>query len=85
LAIIERVLGPEHLDMMMSRNNLTDVLNAQGKHVEAEQEHRAISAIMKRVLGPKHPTVFLSSYNLTECLKAQGKKFEAWSLHGGLR
>jgi tetratricopeptide (TPR) repeat protein len=62
---------------LSSRHNLANALQVQGKHAEAEKEHRAVLAIRERVLGAEHPDVFLSCYNLALCLEKQGRLEEA--------
>lgn len=73
------MLGAEHPDTLVSRNNLANALDSQGKHVEAEQEHRAVLAIRERVLGAEHPDVFQSCHNLALALEVQKKYLEALS------
>ncbi len=71
------LLGPEHPDTLSSRNNLANTLRAQGKHAEAEREHRAVLAIRDRVLGPEHPGTLSSRNNLANALDGQGEHAEA--------
>ena len=52
---------------------MADALQGQGKHIEAEQENRAVLSIQERVLGAENPDIFQSCYNLADSLKAQGK------------
>ncbi|MFC5457314.1 FxSxx-COOH system tetratricopeptide repeat protein [Prosthecobacter fluviatilis] len=69
--------GSDHQNTLGSRNNLANVLWAQGKYAEAEQEHRAVLEIRKRVLGEEHPDTLSSRNNLATALYDQGKYAEA--------
>ena len=77
IAVLQPVLGPEHVYVLMSRNNLACALKDQGKYVEAEQEHRAVLALRERVLGPEHPHTLGSRDSLATCMRHQGKSVEA--------
>ena len=77
VAVRERVLGAEHADTLLSRNWLSNALDAQGRHVEAEQEQRAVLAIRERVLGPENLDTMKSRNNLAFALQEQGKNDEA--------
>lgn len=77
LALRIATLGPNHLDVAVSRNNLANVLSDQGRHREAETEHRAALALRVGALGSDHPDVARSRNNLAIALYAQGKYAEA--------
>jgi tetratricopeptide (TPR) repeat protein len=70
-------LGPDHPDVLMSRNHLALALDSQGKHAEAEQEDRAVLGARERVLGRDNPDTLISRNNLASALYAQGKYAEA--------
>ena len=57
-----------------ARCALAVCLDVQGKHVEAEKEHREVLAILERVLPPNHPGLAGQRAALAACLRAQGKK-----------
>lgn len=56
LADCERVLGPDHPDTLISRNNLADAHRSAGDLGRAIPLHEATLADCERVLGPDHPT-----------------------------
>ncbi len=45
LAVLKRVLGPEHPHALTSAANLSGSLSEQGKHAEAEQIKREVLAV----------------------------------------
>jgi tetratricopeptide (TPR) repeat protein len=63
------------------RNSHAYLLAHQGKHAEAEAEHRAVLAIRERVLGPEHPDTLKIRNNLANALYAQDKNAEAEAEH----
>ena len=67
---LRRDEGPAHAT---ARNNLAIVLDAQGKHEEAEAEHRRALALREQALGPDHPSITQSRNNLSIVLYGQGK------------
>ncbi|MBK7219476.1 MAG: tetratricopeptide repeat protein [Candidatus Promineofilum sp.] len=67
LAIVERILGPEHPDTAGSLNNLGYLLQAQGDLAGARPYYERALAIRERVLGPEHPATALSLNNLGCC------------------
>ena len=79
--LAELTYGPEHPNTLSSRNNLANALDDQGKHAEAEAEHRAVLTSRERVLGPEHPDTLASRNNLAVALRAQGKNAEAEREH----
>jgi hypothetical protein len=44
------VLGEEHPDTLVSRNNLKAILRRQGKYDEAEEIHQETLALQEKVL-----------------------------------
>jgi tetratricopeptide (TPR) repeat protein len=73
----EQTLGREHPDTLTSRNNLAMAYQAQGKHLEEEQQRRIIMEIRERNLGPEHLATLRTRYHLAVALKSQGKRSEA--------
>ncbi|GHC67936.1 FxSxx-COOH system tetratricopeptide repeat protein [Streptomyces flavofungini] len=73
LAVSAEVLGDRHVDTLRSRNNLAEVLYAQGRWRESEAEHRTTLRIRQEALGPLNPDTLRSRNNLAEVLYAQGK------------
>lgn len=59
------------------RSNVAVVLSRDGKHEEAEAEHRRALALRIDLLGPEHPDVATSRSNLANTLDALGRFDEA--------
>ena len=55
LALIEIVLGKEHLSTLANMNNLVEVLSRQGKYERAEEIHRQALGLRETVLVKEHP------------------------------
>jgi tetratricopeptide (TPR) repeat protein len=72
LAILEKVLGPEHPDLVQSLNNLGLLLLDQGEFAGARPVLERALAIREKVLGPEHPDLVLSLNNLGLVLRHQG-------------
>ena len=81
LALREKTLGANHLDVARSLNELGNVLGVMGKYDEALRHHARALAIRERVLGPDHPEVAKSLTNLGNVYYAQGKYEEAARQH----
>jgi tetratricopeptide (TPR) repeat protein/predicted Ser/Thr protein kinase len=77
LAIQERVLGPEHLDVATSLSNLSIVLVHQGKYEEALAQVQHALAIEEAALGATHPNLSLALHTIGSILGRQGKYQEA--------
>lgn len=59
LAMRERELGPDHLEVAASLNNLAVLLKTTGANEEAETLLLRSIRIKEAALGPKHPQVLL--------------------------
>ena len=57
LAIREKVLGPGHLDVAESLNNLAELYRSIGDYAHAAPLYKSSLATREKVLGPKHPDV----------------------------
>ena len=77
----ERVLGPDHPDTLVSRNNLAVAYRAAGRYAEAIPLHEQALAACERVLGPDHPDTLTSRNNLAVAYRAAGRDAEAIPLH----
>ena len=53
LAIREKVLGPEHVNVAQSFNNLAGLYNDQGRYADAEPLYKRSLAIREKALGPE--------------------------------
>ena len=60
----EQVLGPDHTNTLVTRNNLAGAYQAMGRMDEAIGLYTRTLADFERVLGPDHPTTLLSRSNL---------------------
>ena len=77
LAARERVLGPDHPDTLLSRNNLAVAYRDAGRTDEAISLHEQNLAARERVLGPDHPDTLLSRNNLAAAYADAGRTDEA--------
>jgi tetratricopeptide (TPR) repeat protein len=76
LAIREKALGPEHLDVATSLNNLALVYQAQGKYADAEPLYKRSLEILEKAAGPpQRVTTVLANY--AALLKKTGRGTEA--------
>jgi class 3 adenylate cyclase len=69
----DRVLGPEHPDVLATRNNLASVLAQQGMLAEAVAEFRTVLQLRQVVLGPEHPDTLATRTLLTGASDALAK------------
>src|SRR5262245_16156182 len=60
LEIREKELGPEHLDVARSLNNLANLNRVKGDHAKAEALYQRALAIREKTLGAEHPDVAAS-------------------------
>jgi tetratricopeptide (TPR) repeat protein len=77
VALLESTLGPEHPDVVSTRQSLATLFDVQGKHEEAEAEHRRALVLWEKALGPDHPNVATSLVSLANALGVQQKYGEA--------
>ena len=81
LSIAEKTLGPDHLDVALSLNNLAFLYGTQGQYARAEPLHKRSLAISEKALGPDHVDVALSLNNLAFLYKTQGQYAKAEPLY----
>jgi tetratricopeptide (TPR) repeat protein len=81
IAIGEAVLGPKHLHMAASLNNLAELYQKQGRRAAAEPLYERALAIHWQVLGPDHPHTAYSLNNLAELHREQENLAAAETLH----
>ena len=72
LAIVEKVLGPEHPVTAAGLNNLALLFRTRGDYEGAEPLLRRALAIREKVLGPKDPGMALSLNNLALQFRTRG-------------
>ena len=61
LDIREKELGPDHVDVAASLNNIAVLLKTSGQFEEAEEMYNRSIAIKENALGPNHPQVYLAT------------------------
>jgi tetratricopeptide (TPR) repeat protein len=72
LGIRERVLGPDHLDVAESLNNLAALYRRSTDFARAEALYQRSLAIREKALGPEHPDVALVLNNLASLYQDRG-------------
>ena len=73
----EAALGPHHLDLANTLNNLAVAHERCGQLDEAEREYRRAHAIAARALPADDPLVTTSAQNLREFCEANGRSMDA--------
>ena len=81
LADMERVLGADHPDTLMTRNNLASAYRIADRAGEAIALHEKNLPDMERVLGADHPNTLGARNNLAVCYQNAGRMGEAIALH----
>jgi hypothetical protein len=72
-----RVLGEEHLDTIMSMNNLALTLGDHGQLDEAAEMNMEVLEKLRRIHGEQHPDTIGAMINLAHTLEKQGQLDEA--------
>ncbi|MEM7587852.1 MAG: FxSxx-COOH system tetratricopeptide repeat protein, partial [Acidobacteriota bacterium] len=80
LEVRRHVLGEEHLDTLLSMNELAITLRALGDASGARSLHESALEVRRRVLGEEHPDTLISMNNLAETLWSLGDASGARSL-----
>nr|WP_280639030.1 tetratricopeptide repeat protein [Pseudoalteromonas viridis] len=81
LAVSERVLGPEHLDTLTSKNNLASLYESIGDYDQALHLYKETLASRERTLGFEHPDTLTSKNNLAHLYKSIGRYEQALPLY----
>jgi tetratricopeptide (TPR) repeat protein len=81
LAIDEKDLGKDHLDVAMSLVNLSNLYCSKGRFHDAEPLCKRSLSIIERALGPDNTDVAMALNNLASTYLAQGKFNEAQPLY----
>ncbi len=81
LAIREKALGPDHLLVAISLNNLAELYRALGRYGAAAPLHKRALAIREKALGPGHSDVAESLNNLAALYADQGRHGDAEPLY----
>jgi len=69
LAVAEKTLGPHHLSVAKSLNNLGVLYAVQGQYAQAEPPYNRALAIREKALGPDHPDVAMSGVEQREVVQ----------------
>ena len=80
VAILEKALGPDHLDVAPALGNEASILAHMGKQEEAIAIDRRILRIFARAYDPDHPNIAIASFNLGLALSRLGRSDEALQL-----
>ena len=80
LEACERLLGPDHPDMLLTANNLAELLYSKGDYAGAEMLTYRVFEARERILGPDHPDTLLNMNNLAALLSCKGDYAGAESL-----
>ncbi|WP_110513524.1 tetratricopeptide repeat protein [Herpetosiphon llansteffanensis] len=81
LAMMQAVLGPEHVNTTRMMNNLAGIRLEQMRYAEAQSLYEQVLAIWKVALGPDHPDTARCMNNLASALGKQGQNAEALAMY----
>ena len=81
LAIQEKALGPDHLDVARSLNNLALIYSRKGDYAKGEPLYQRSLAIREKALGPVHNDVAKSLNNLANLYSDKGDYAKAEPLY----
>ena len=81
VAASERVLGPDHPDTLVVRNNLALAYRDAGRTAEAISLDEQVLATRERAQGPDHSDTLISRNNLAIAYQDTDRTDEAISLH----
>ena len=77
LQVAEQEMGPNHLSVAKSLNNLAELYRTQGRYTQAEPLYKRSLAIKETSLGPDHPDVAQSLENMAVLYRKSGEEKEA--------
>jgi CHAT domain-containing protein/Tfp pilus assembly protein PilF len=66
LALFRETLGPDHVQVAMTENNLATLLARTGDYDSASELYRKSLAVLERQLGAEHPLIANSKHNIAE-------------------
>jgi tetratricopeptide (TPR) repeat protein/CHAT domain-containing protein len=81
LANRENALGPNHLSVAVSLNNLAELYRVQGRYADAEPLYKRSLAIVERAMGADHRDVATLANNLALLYDHQGRYVDAEPLY----
>jgi Tetratricopeptide repeat len=74
-------LGPDHLEVAADRGALAAILDARGRHRDAQQTLRHVLSVLESALGPDHFEVAATLDRLAASVQHTGDYARAASLH----
>jgi hypothetical protein len=77
LELAERILGAEHPDTLMARENLASAYHSAGRTAEAIPIKEQVVADRERILGAEHPDTLRARGNLAVSYRSAGRTAEA--------
>jgi CHAT domain-containing protein/tetratricopeptide (TPR) repeat protein len=77
LTLFRETLGPKHMQVAMTENNLATLLAKIGDYGAASALYRNSLAVLESQLGPEHPLIANSNHNLGELAQRMGRYDEA--------
>jgi tetratricopeptide (TPR) repeat protein len=80
LELLEKELGPEHLETLACRSNLAQTYRNQGRWKKAEDVLFQIVEMKKRIFSGNHPSVLTSMINLASTYRCLGRYKDAEAL-----
>ncbi len=81
LAVAEPVLGPDHIAVLTTLEQLGNVLRAQGSFADARKQFERVLAARERIDGPDHPDVAAAIDDLGNESRTEGKLDDAKRLY----
>src|SRR5437763_280143 len=69
----EKQLGPEHVNTLITKDNLAQVYNSQGCYSDAEELFKEVLSSREKQLGPEHVDTFTTKHNLAKVYNSQGR------------
>jgi len=81
LAVAEPVLGPDHVAVLTTLEQLGNVLRAQGSFADARKRFERVLATRERIDGPNHPEVATAIDDLGNESRSEGKLDDAKRLY----
>ncbi len=81
LEIREKTLGPDHPDVALAVNNLSNLFNLKGDFEKSEEGYQRALKIREKVLGPEHPDVASTLNNLAYLYNEKGEFAKAEELY----
>lgn len=81
LALFRETLGPDHVQVAMTENNLATLLAKTGDYGAASELYRKSLAVLERQLGAEHPLIANSKHNIAELEHRLGRYDAAVELY----